>query len=497
MRKNWKRSVGLVAIVLLAAFLRLAKVASSPGWYTDEGTHLDIARHLLSGRVQYLAINQSTLLFAKLPLFDGLLAGVLPLFRHDLLALRVLTGVLGIASVGLIYAISSRLSDDSDPALPLLAALAAAVMPDAALYSRFGFSYNLLAIFVLLALLGLSRHRQGDRPGWLALASLAVGLGLVTEVMGLVYVPIFGAALLLIDRRALLWSLPLMLLPLALYAGLMLVRSPAAFLFDLHYTATRLGGGSLAGQAAQLVRNLSELARGHPWLPVGFVGLFFVPDRRLRWLALTFLVWPVLALGRSVALYHLSFYYMIPLLPLAALGLGALLWRIATWVGSWGAGQHRLLRQVAWVAVTIPLWLAAGQAIQAIRTEFVTPIDDFLLDPADAEAAIAYINRRAEPDDLVIASPGLAWGIAAQAADFQMATAGAGVATPHLPADLPPDRFAFDPRFEAARFVVVDDLWRRWAVIHVPGLADRLIEIEDWPVVFSAGDIVVYERPSP
>ena len=36
-----------------------------------------IARHLLSGRVQYLAINQSTLLFAKLPLFDGLLAGML------------------------------------------------------------------------------------------------------------------------------------------------------------------------------------------------------------------------------------------------------------------------------------------------------------------------------------------------------------------------------------------------------------------------------------
>jgi hypothetical protein len=39
-----------------------------------------------------------------------------------------------------------------------------------------------------------------------------------------------------------------------------------------------------------------------------------------------------------------------------------------------------------------------------------------------------------------------------------------GHLTPHLPADLPRDRFAFDPRFATARFVVIDPLWRYFRV---------------------------------
>ena len=60
----------MALILILAAYLRLANLAVNPAWYTDEGTHLDIVRHLLDGRVQYLAINQSSLLFSRLPLFE-------------------------------------------------------------------------------------------------------------------------------------------------------------------------------------------------------------------------------------------------------------------------------------------------------------------------------------------------------------------------------------------------------------------------------------------
>src|SRR5512137_2042749 len=88
----------LLLILILAAYLRLANVATNPAWYTDEGTHLDIARHLLQGQVQYLAINQSWLLVSRLPLFEILLAALLRLNGVSMETLRVLTGSLGVVT---------------------------------------------------------------------------------------------------------------------------------------------------------------------------------------------------------------------------------------------------------------------------------------------------------------------------------------------------------------------------------------------------------------
>ena len=82
----------LTLILLLAAYLRLANVAVNPAWYTDEGTHLDIVRHLLQGQVQYLAVNQSWLLFSRLPLFEFLLSGAALSGGVNMLTLRTVTG---------------------------------------------------------------------------------------------------------------------------------------------------------------------------------------------------------------------------------------------------------------------------------------------------------------------------------------------------------------------------------------------------------------------
>jgi len=65
-----------IGILIISSYLRFANLAENPGWYSDEGTMVEIAKNLLEGRIQYLAINQSTLLVAKMPLFPALLAGV-------------------------------------------------------------------------------------------------------------------------------------------------------------------------------------------------------------------------------------------------------------------------------------------------------------------------------------------------------------------------------------------------------------------------------------
>jgi hypothetical protein len=41
----------------------------------------------------------------------------------------------------------------------------------------------------------------------------------------------------------------------------------------------------------------------------------------------------------------------------------------------------------------------------------------------------------------------------------------------------------------------VDNLWRNWAVVNVPGLPAMLQEIEAWPLAWRRGEIAIYENP--
>ena len=77
-----------------------------------------------------------------------------------------------------------------------------------------------------------------------------------------------------------------------------------------------------------------------------------------------------------------------------------------------------------------------------------------------------------------------------------MSLASTGRATPDLPAGIPADRFAFDPTYGRALFVVVDNLWVTWGVSNVPGAADLLATVETWPLAFEAGEIRVYANPA-
>jgi hypothetical protein len=142
--------IGLLALLVLAAYLRLAQGAETPGWFSDEGTHLAIAGELLHGRVQYLALTESTLLVARLPVFDWLLAGLLWLanagkggalgLAGSMGVLRAFTGSLGVLTTLLVYLVARRMGGLRGQWLGLLAALAYAVYPQAILYSRFGIS---------------------------------------------------------------------------------------------------------------------------------------------------------------------------------------------------------------------------------------------------------------------------------------------------------------------------------------------------------------------
>jgi hypothetical protein len=133
--------------------------------------------------------------------------------------------------------------------------------------------------------------------------------------------------------------------------------------------------------------------------------------------------------------------------------------------------------------------------LEQVTTHFRTEIEPFLIDAASAQAAAAFVNARVNVNDLVIASPAIAWQVQSNVADFQMSIAYGGQATPHLPANVPADRWAFDPRYQHARFVIVDNLWRNWAVPNVPGVREMLSVVETWPLALKTGEIDVYANP--
>ncbi|MBL8056991.1 MAG: hypothetical protein JNK29_09855 [Anaerolineales bacterium] len=499
--------MGLGLLALLAAVPRLAgDLAGNPGWYTDEGAHLDIVRHLLAGQARFLAVQGSTLLFARPPLFHLLLAGPVALFGLDMGTLRAVTGGLGVLSVAALYLAvraGTRRWAAGSQAWPALAAAGLALAPTAVLYSRFGFSYNLLAVLTPVFLLGAWGHLETRARGWLALAALAAGLGLVSDLWaGALLAPLVVAALAAggwRGARALAWSLPLALVPFGVYAAVMTLSAPlalgergAAFWFDLRFTVLRLNAIPLGQQAAALADNALQVARQEPWFALGGLGLLALRPARLRAAALLTFFLPLLLLGRTAALYSLSTYYLIPLFPLAALGLGALLERAWAWTA-----PRRPLRAGLSVAGLLAGILALGVSLVQIREGFTTPIDPFLVNAADARAAAAFVNARIAATDVVIASPAVAWQLAGRPADFQMAVAAGGRATPHLPADLPADRWAFDPRFAPARFVIVDDLWRNWAAVHIPAVDAQLRAMDNWPTLFQAGAVRVYSNPLP
>ncbi len=491
-----------------------SNLGDNPGWYTDEGSHLDIVRHLLDGRVQYLAINQSTLLFSRLPLFEGLFAVWARLFGISMAALRALTGMLGTLSVGILYGLVRSFSRDRR--LALIAAFLFAIYPPAVLYSRFGFSYNLLVPLMLIAIWGLYEYsalhseRNGGRSStslrsaqnasaaqsknatrWLAMSAFAIGLGAISDVWAWVLIVPFVIIVLIRNWRDLLWSVLLLLLPIGVYALIMLTTVPQAFLFDLQFVLSRLNQLSIAQQIQTLWQNVTTLSAQDNWFWIGALGLLALRPARVRWIVLAFAALPFVLLGRTTALFSLSYYYMIPLLPLIALGVANLIARSADWLAR-GARQRLLLAiGLAGIIglVTLP------PLLQQVMTRFRTDIDPFLIDASSAQQAAAFVNERVTSADLVIASPAIAWQIRSDVADFQMSIAYGGQATPHLPANVPADRWVFDPDYRRARFVIIDNLWRNWAMPNVPGVTTLLREIEAWRAVFHSGEITVYQNP--
>lgn len=503
-----RRLVDLVAlggILLLAAYLRLANVTDNPGWYTDEGTHLELAQNLAAGKIQYFAVGESLMITARQPLFELLLAAAVTVFGAGMGTLRALTALLGVLSAGLVYGFLRHTQQDR--VLPLLAALITATHPLTILYNRLGYSYALLTPLILIMAWALTVYAQTGARRALLVAAGAVGLGITSDLMMGAVVPVLVLVVGVKRPHDLVWSLPVVAFPFAVYVGVMLIAAPDAFLFDLRHTLLRLNANPLHKQLSLIAHNYTILLSQDFWMPLGMAGLFLMRPARLRWVCLATLLLPVLFLGRTVPLYSLSLYYITPLLPFITIGVGAFIREGAPYLREtaqrglrdlWRESTLTRLLAVGFAVMVflIPLGTALKMTLDNIQGRYPTAIDSFLLDPEHVRRAAAYVNARAQAPDLVVASPGVGWTIDAHVADYQMAVVLLGQATVDLPQDLPQDRFAFNPTYLNAKFAIVDNLWRNWAAFHMPPVAQMLDDITThWPLIWQMGALEVYANP--
>ena len=511
-------------LVALAALLRLLNLADNPGWDGDEGYNWSIATNLAAGHVQRFALQYTFV--DHPPLFYLLGAGIMRVWTHDLIALRTLSAVCGVATVPALYALAGRLGSRREG---LMAACIYAVWPLAVLQSRWCYTYNLLSLLLVLALWvalppypasennAVSREmvlptahatidaavageasRRATRPrsGLVAslTAGLLAGLALATDQEGASVALAVCATLWWRDglRLALPGALAAAIPP-ALYIGWMLAIRRSAFLFDLRHTAGRVGGGGVLAQIGDLLVRALHLLEFDPLIALGALGLLALPrspQRRILWLQAALLALIALKVRDPSPNVRAA----IPLLPLCALGLGALVWRVLAW-RSGRDGSRRGMSTVRLLLALLGL-LMAGLSLAGAAGRFPTAIG-FSLPRSTVQAyrLADWINARTSSTDLVLVMPQIAPLFEAHTAELLEAVAQDGQATAFYPAGIDPARFAYDTRLDAARFLVIDDFTRSWIKVYPGERALVARAYRSWRVVYRRGEYVVLAPP--
>jgi 4-amino-4-deoxy-L-arabinose transferase-like glycosyltransferase len=117
------------------------------------------------------------------------------LFGVNSWSILVPQAVMGVGSVGLLYAAVRRVSG---PAAGLIGGAVLALTPVAALIFRFNNPDALLVVLLIAAAYCVTRALEEAGPGWLALAGAAVGFGFLAKMLqAFLVLPAFGLAYLI------------------------------------------------------------------------------------------------------------------------------------------------------------------------------------------------------------------------------------------------------------------------------------------------------------
>jgi hypothetical protein len=519
--RHWGLIGAGLAIVLLALALHSIHLAATPGWDGDEGYNLDIAWNLLHGRLRMFALTSAFVQHP--PLFYLVLAGAIRLFGYSMLTLRALAALYSLATTALILLLGRRMVG---PGPALWGALAFTIAPLALENTRWGYTYSQLMLLAFLGVYCCWRYLETRSRRWLVLAAALGALAILSDYEG-AFLPLL---LILVALRVRWRDAPLAAaigfgVPLLTALGL-LAATPATFLSDLAFTASRAAGGNLIVQALSVLINFAHLLSLDVWVMLGLIGLCLVRDSRLRGLLFAALALMLIAILKVRDL-NPYFHSGVPLLPWLGLGAGLAIDRalitLFAWLNSWWDSlfarttpaprwlvhsKRLTIALILFGALISPLDITIVADAFGVANQLHTRIDVSLANhPDDAERAAAYILAHAHAGDLVLCSPQVAWMLddpedasghetGILAAEPLQSVAYSGQSIAFYPANLGQSRFVFNPSVTQARFAIVDNFWRALAAPdQAPQLQPGLALVEGWPVVYRVGEYAIYEQP--
>ncbi|MCL5970877.1 MAG: glycosyltransferase family 39 protein [Patescibacteria group bacterium] len=158
MKKNFQFSIfnfqfiTVVFILILAAFLRLYRIADYMTFLGDEGRDVLVVYNILHGKLTLLGPTSSVGGFFLGPIYYYFMAPFLLLSNYNPVGPAIMVALIGVATVFLIYKFCSELFNKR---AGLIAASLYAISPLVIAYSRSSWNPNPLPFFSLLSLLAL------------------------------------------------------------------------------------------------------------------------------------------------------------------------------------------------------------------------------------------------------------------------------------------------------------------------------------------------------
>lgn len=184
----------LVAILLLAAYLRLYRISDYMTFLGDEGRDVMVAKGILEGHLTLLGPRSSAGDFFMGPAYYYMITPFLFLFNYDPVGPAVMVGLLSVVTTWLISFVGKKWFSEK---AGLVAAALYAVSPVVTTYSHSSWNPDVLPFFALLLIYMLYKAIDAKKP-WkyfllvgfllgiaLQLHYLAILLGVVTAV----YIP--------------------------------------------------------------------------------------------------------------------------------------------------------------------------------------------------------------------------------------------------------------------------------------------------------------------
>ena len=183
-------SLMVIAILILASFMRLYKISDYLTFLGDEGRDVLVVRHMLQGDLTLLGPRASAGDFFLGPIYYYFMAPFLLLSNYDPVGPAVMVALAGVLTTFLVYFISKEVFSQK---AGLIASVLFAVSPLVLAYSRSSWNPNLMPLITLLMLYVLYHAVKSNSRKLFLTVGLLYGIA-----MQLHYIEVFVAPVLFI-----------------------------------------------------------------------------------------------------------------------------------------------------------------------------------------------------------------------------------------------------------------------------------------------------------